>query len=169
MKNMHWTNRSMHLHDETWNHHQYILNGSWCTSTTTTATTSPPNTSLHYTHREHRYILVQTTQSPAVVFHGALQQLQMLLHVQWSISRMSICPTSRPVFVVWNHRVLLCYIKAWGLFLWSAVDGEVAVHVPLFIFTFDFFFVFWKRGPCWQGFSSMSILCGSIPEENTQR
>lgn len=36
---MHWTNTSMHLHDETWNHHQYISNGRWRASTP--AATSP--------------------------------------------------------------------------------------------------------------------------------
>lgn len=78
------------------------------------------------------------------------------------VSSMKICPSSSPG-VLWNHHVLLCYIKAWGLFFWSAVYDEITVHFPLF---FLFFSVFWKRGPCWQGFS-MSILCGSIPEENT--
>lgn len=57
------------------------------------------------------------------------------------VSSMKICPSSSPG-VLWNHHVLLCYIKAWGLFFWSAVYDEITVHFPLF---FLFFFCLLKE------------------------
>lgn len=84
-KNMHWTNTSMHLHDETWKLHKHILNGRWCTSTTTTATMNPESFPAHpttlivnidtFSNKLHRVQLLS---------YEVLQQLQMLLHVQWS-------------------------------------------------------------------------------------
>lgn len=129
MKNMHWTNTSMHLHDETWNHHQYISNGRPLPMPPQ-ALEKLPRTGDYtdtFSYKRHRVQLL---------FYGALQHLQMLLHVQWS--KQDEYLSHWQASVVWNHRVLLCYIKAWGLFFWPAVYGEITVHFPLFIFTFFF-------------------------------
>lgn len=69
----------MHLHDETWNHHRHISNGAWRASSPLQprawARLHPPRTKIHSP--------TDDTESDCW-FYGALQQLQMLLHVRWS-------------------------------------------------------------------------------------
>lgn len=112
----------------------------------------------------------QTTQESKCCFYEALQQLQMLLHVQWSKAAMNICPTRvKPACVA-----VSC--KGMGaLLFWSAVYDVITVHFPLFVclfvcfFLFFFFLLSFERKVCVGKVLSMSLLfvCGSIPVENT--
>lgn len=110
----------------------------------------------------------QMTQESRCCFYGALQQLQMLLHVQWSKAAMNICPARvKPACVA-----VLC--KGMGaLFFWSAVYDVITVHFPLFVCLFFFsyfFFLSFERKVCVGKVLSVSLLfvCGSIPVENTE-
>lgn len=77
------------------------------------------------------------------------------------VSRMSICPTSRLVLGV-TICVLLRYIKAWGLY------DDITVHFPCSLCMFFVSFCLLKERSALARFSSMSILCGSIPKENRE-
>lgn len=104
MKNMHWTNTSMHLHDESWNRHWYILNGSWCTSTTTPLPSQPSPHPLKKWPPEHSTTLIvnidtfshKLHKSPAVICMERRNSYRCC-YMNSGVSSMNICPTSRPM------------------------------------------------------------------------
>lgn len=84
------------------------------------------------------------------------------------VSSMNICPTSRPVLCeTIVLLLLLCYIKAWrALFMiccrwWDSCTCSL-------VYFYILFFCLLKERSVLARFSSTSILCGSIPEENTE-
>lgn len=126
----------------------YMMRPEIITGTFQMALDAPPLLCSHEpehvsTRCEQRYIPPLMTQSPTV---GSTERWNSYrcCYMYGGVSRMSICPTSRLVLWV-TICVLLCYIKAWGLY------DQITVHFPCSLCIF-FCFVFWKRGLCWQGF-----------------